>query len=278
VTEGTALNLLRELRNVGAVTKKGDRYLARPDIASEDALRSFMKKRLEGHLISRILRQKPGPLSQADITAALRRGHSSFSFEDKTWDVYSDFFVTWSRYCQTSIASRITVEPSRRGRGRKGDELLYTPQSRPEQLIKFLSTFPKDGRRVRRPKEQSKALYDLKSLGLIEYTPSEAALTAQGKRAMMSTQDHAKRLVAQLALAKPKVAQAVRAEHAATANPSVEFEDGIENLLQEMSPSYRNVTRHVLRAWARFIITSLPASQQAAQLRVAPDGRSRARR
>lgn len=277
VTEGTALNLLRELRNVGAVTKKSDRYLARQDVVSDDAFRLFMKKRLESHLLSRALRKKPGQILQSDVTAALRIGYSSFAFEDKTWDVYADFFIAWSRYCQTNIASRLAMDSGRRGSGRKGDELLYTPQCRPEQVVKFLNTLPRDGRRIRRPKEQSKALYDLKALGLVEYAPSEVALTPAGKKALGPSQRHTRAAVAQLALGKPKIAQAVRAERAAMADDSVAFEDGIKGLLQELSPSYQTVTRHVLRSWARFVIESLPTTPPAAQQGVAADGRRRVR-
>ncbi|WP_437609946.1 ATP-binding protein [Sorangium sp. So ce834] len=265
VSEGTALNHLRELRNVGAVSKRLDRYVVRDDVRSEEDFRAFMKKRLEKHIVVRLLRAQGGDILPADVIAALKRGYSSFTFAQKTWAAYAEFFVAWARYCGLSILARLSSAPARRGQG----EAFYTPQLRPEKLLEFLRSLPQNEFRFRRSKERSKQLYDLKSLGVLLYTPTEVVLTPLGRRVVAARPKAMARMIATAAVAKPKIAVAVSAEAESSKDPNVSFEDGVRSLLEDIdSSSYRNVTRHILRAWARFILehgTFDPTSGSAVQ-------------
>jgi hypothetical protein len=184
LSEGTALNRLRELRYLGAVTKAQDqdRYTIRPTIRNEDDFKTFMRGRLEEHILARTLTRLEGDaISHEDVVEALRLVFKRYSFRAKTWRTYASYFIGWFRYAGVDFGRRLRFLPVR-----AGGVASFIPQWRPEKDYEVLLRFKGLGR-ISRTKDLEKPLYDLRVLGLIENDGHDAALT---KRGYVSGQPH----------------------------------------------------------------------------------------
>jgi conflict system STAND superfamily ATPase len=168
VSEGTALNLLRELRNFGAVTKSGAGFAVRAGIDSEPAFKEYIGARLNNHVVVRALRQSgKDRIALGDIAHALRTANSNLSFSTKTWQTYASFLTAWLRYCDIDLGRRLTAEP----RSRSIDIETFTPQARPEKLLEILDWLANKQEPISRPSDKrlEKPLYDLKVFGILTY-------------------------------------------------------------------------------------------------------------
>jgi hypothetical protein len=257
VTEGTALNLLRELRNFGAVIKSGPGFAVRVGIDSESAFKEYIGSRLNNHVVVRALRQSGKErIDLEDIARALRTTNSNLSFSPKTWLTYAAFLTAWLRYCDIDMGRRLAAEP----RKRKIDIEAFTPQSRPEKLLEILTLLSNLQEPISRPSDKhfEKPLYDLKVLGVLFYIRDRIYLTRIGKTLLKAESSRWPSLLAGLALESPKILKATHALVAADSDMTISFEAGISDILDSIkSGSYRSVTRTVLRSWARFVNKNL---------------------
>jgi hypothetical protein len=253
VSEGTALNLLRELRNVGAVTKSGPGFAVRAGIDSENAFKEYMKARLNNHVVVRALRQSGKErLELADIARALRIVNSSLTFSPKTWQTYATFLTAWLRYCDMDLGRRLAAEP----RKRSVDIQSYTPQSRPEKIIEVLVWLAGRQEPISRPADKhfEKPMYDLKVLGVLSYSRDRIYLTRVGSTLLRAERTRWPSILADLALASPKIRTAVDALLRADSNATTSFDAGVRPILEGIaSNSYRSLTRTILKSWARFV-------------------------
>ena len=258
VGEGTALNLLREMRSIGAVAKHGDHFVVRTGIDSEASFQAFMKNRLGSHVVVRALRKKGTErIEHEHLTQAVRDAYRGFTFTDKTWGTYASFFGAWLRYCDIDLGRRLAFDPRTRGT----DPKTYTPQSRPDRVLEMLEVLASASEPIQRPtdKKTEKPLYDLKALGLLTYGGNRIYLTRIGKALLNLDREDRPSAVGDLALNAPKVRAAVEALRAEESGDADSFEAGLESLLHQVrSPSYRKVTTAVLKAWARFIAQHVP--------------------
>jgi hypothetical protein len=253
VTEGTALNLLRELRNFGAITKSGSGFAVRAGINSESAFKEYIGARLDNHLVVHALRQSgKDRIDLDDIAHTLKATYSNLSFSTKTWLTYASFLTTWLRYCDIDLGRRLAAEP----RKRSIDIEAYTPQSRPEKLLEILDWLSTKQDPIPRPSDKrfEKPLYDLKVFGLLIYSRDRIYLTRVGNTLLKAEKSRWTSLLAGLAIASPKIRTAAEALVAADSDSTLSFEDGIRDILDSInSRSYRSLTRTVLKSWARFV-------------------------
>lgn len=253
VTEGTALNLFRELRNFGAVTKSGSGFAVRAGIDSESAFKKYIGARLDNHVVVRALRQSgKDRLDLDDLARALRITNSNLAFSAKTWLTYASFLTSWLRYCDIDLGRRLAAEP----RKRSIDIKAFTPQSRPERLLEAMSWLTNQQDPISRPSDKrfEKPLYDLKVFGVLIYSRDRIYLTRTGSTLLKSEASRWPSLLASLAVASPKIRRAADALAAADSDLTISFEAGISDILDSiLSSSYKSVTRTVLKSWARFI-------------------------
>lgn len=253
VSEGTALNLLRELRNFGAITKSGSGFAVRDGILSEDDFKEYIGGRLQNHVVIRTLRQSgKDRIELSDITRALQVTNSNLSFSQKTWQTYATFLTTWLRYCDIDLGRRLAAEP----KNRSIDIQAYTPQCRPEKLLEVLGWLASNEDPISRPSDKAfeKPLYDLKVLGVLTYVRDRIYMTRLGNTLLKAERVRWATILADLAVASPKIRVAADALAATDDDSSLAFESGISEILNGISsPSYRSVTRMVLKSWARFV-------------------------
>jgi len=251
LTEGTALNRLRELRYLGAITKAHDtdQYTVRPNLRSLEDFRLFMQSRLQEHVLARTLVRLEGDLiSHEQVVQALKVNFKRYVFGSKTWSTYASYFIAWFRYAGVDFGRRLQLVP-RRPRG----ATAFIPQWRPEKDCEVFFRF-RESDTVQRKKELEKPFYDLRAFGLIEYSGAVASLTKRGTNILKLDDSAARREIASAASTLPKLRQAYEAYSEAQESPTETFETLIVPVLASIpSNSYREVARNVLKSWARFI-------------------------
>lgn len=250
--EGTALNRVRELRYLGAVTKVGELYHVRPTINSTKDFKEHIYERLNTHVVVRTLRKSTKDLiTSDDVVEALQLNFRGYDFTKKTWDTYANYFVSWLRFAGIDFGRRL-VDSSLISAASDA----FTPQWRPEKDIEiFLSFRNKDDVEV--VKEIRKGLYDLKALGLLTYQGTKIILTKRGKILLRSDEKSIRRDIARFALDIPKIYRSYEALQKSKDNNS-KFEDILSPILNAIpSPSYRKVTMNVLRSWGKFVSDEL---------------------
>jgi len=260
LTEGTALNRLRELRYIGAITKLHDTYLVRPRLNSVEDFQAFIKERLEEHIVVRSLKRSVGEsISHEDVVRALKANFKGYGFGNKTWKTYASYFIAWLRYAGIDFG-RALGEAYERGMG----PAAFVPQWRPEKDCDVLFSFRNQSGRIPRSKKLEKPLYDLKALGLLVYDGSFASLTKRGTAALSLNDEDARKEIARLALALPKIRQAHEALKNSRVSQGNTYEENLASVLSVIrSESYRKVAGNVLKSWARFICDELESTTRA---------------
>lgn len=253
ISGGTALNLIRELRNVGVLTRDGDSFVVRDNISSETDFKNYMHSRLSDHVAVQTSRRSGDELIDHDqIVQTLQQEYSSFSFAQKTWETYTNFLVGWLRYCDIDLGGRLVADVKKKGI----DLSVYTPQSRPDRLLEVVADLARQADPITRPSGRmfDKPLYDLKALGVLTYRHDRIYMTRVGYNLLKTTAETRPQSLAQLALKAPKIRLSAVALLKADQDGVVDFEGGISEILNGISSSsYRTVTRHVLKSWARFV-------------------------
>ncbi|MGA2887122.1 MAG: restriction endonuclease [Terracidiphilus sp.] len=255
LTEGTALNRLRELRYLGAVTKAQDedRYTIRPTIRNEEDFQAFMRVKLQEHILARsLMRLESDSISHDDVIEALKVAFKRYSFGSKTWSTYASYFIAWFRYAGVDFGRRLRLTPKR-----AGGAAAFIPQWRPEKDCEVLLLFKGLGR-ILKTKDLEKPLYDLRVLGLIENDGPDAMLTKRGTGVLQNDDKGIRAQLALVALGLPKVRMASEAWMKDRIGDARGFEAIISPALNAIpSNSYRKVARAVLKAWGRFIVEEL---------------------
>ena len=247
LTEGTALNRIRELRYLGAITKQGDRYIVRGSIRSVDDFRLFTRDRLDKHVVVTALRGYAGQsISHRAVVDALKGSFKGYGFGSKTWETYASYFIAWLRYAGVELGLKF-ADAARRSIG----PAAFTPERRPDQDCEvFFSFRHRDA--YPRVKRLEKPLYDLKALGLVVYKGKTVRLTKRGAAVLELGDGEVRDEVARLALNLPKIQQAYEAFKESQRTRS-SFEQNLAPLLSLIkSDSYRKVAANLLKAWARF--------------------------
>jgi hypothetical protein len=255
LTEGTALNRLRELRYLGAITKEGDHYTVQKHLTSMEDFKASMRERLQRHVVMRaLMRNDKDSISHEDVVDALISSYKGYGFGTKTWNTYASYFVSWCRYVGVEFGRKLRLQAKR-----TGGPAAFIPQWRPERDCETFFAF-RMSLEIDRVKQIEKSLYDLRSLGLIEYAGNRAVVTRTGF-SLLKMNDEAVRLeIARLAVGFPKLAKAHEA-YSQSGGADEQFEANVHPALVSIpSASYRKVALYLLKAWGRFLSDELATS------------------
>jgi hypothetical protein len=252
--EGTALNRVRELRHLGAVTKVGDTYEVRSSIRSLDDFKKYMYTRLNEHIVVRALRKIPGDtITYSDVVNALRDNFKGHGFSAKTWTAYASYLIAWLRFSGLDFGRRLTTVTGRTVKSKEISTDAFTPQRKPDKAIEIFLSFKGQTDPIKRPRTLDKGLYDLKALGLIIYEGEFVYLTKRGIALSRLDNVAIRREIARLALGTYKIRVAYEAWEASQIKDGVKFEEALAPVLDLIpSATYRKTTMNVLRSWARF--------------------------
>lgn len=261
-------NRLRELRQLGVLVKRDNVYAIRPGINSLDETITYIRGKLEAHVVAMDLRAaRSAPITHSAMVDTLKHRYAAYNFSDKTWDIYASYLAGWMRYAKVDIASRIVLERS----GTSGES--YTPQLSPEEVLAGFQELAFPQGIAQRPVGKDKLLYDLKNLGLITYSGQLVSLTKTGKSCKDLHLTRLKPRLAELACNAMKILYSARIikrdESVAVIGPTRRirrrkedgFVIGIKTILTDIKSNvYLNKTINLLRAWGIFVVTHSPES------------------
>lgn len=251
VAEGAALNLLRELRNIGLVSYKENVYFLKDQSidVNEESFKDYMHDKLSKHSFTQELKKIEGrAIEIKDLQKIIKEKIRTKTFADKTLETYSQIFLSWLDFSGIKIhnVSSITLR-------RAKNALSYTPQMSPQEVETYLLNV--EGRTfVTKTQKDQKLLYDLKSLGLIRYGREGIVLTDLGTSAINSDENDRGKILAECALKTEKIRYAY---HAYCKQPNLrsrDFKQVIEDILEGLnSQVYLNKTSRNLYLWASYI-------------------------
>ncbi len=264
--EGTSLNLVRELRNLGVVIREKDKYRVIPSIKTTNDFKNYMYRRLSTHKVIVSLQKLTNDvIVHEDIVNTLKNSFRGYDFSNKTWSTYANFFLRWMQYCDIDFGRRLS--PLSASKKSKTGIESFTPQWRPERDLELFSSFRDAHDPLIRPINSDKGLYDLKNLGLVNYEGKYLKLTKKGTSILNLSGDDLRKEFAKRATTVPKIAVAYAAYRASLDDSNKKFESQLSSLLDPItSKSYRFFTSNVLKAWARFISENLNLQEESAQV------------
>jgi hypothetical protein len=247
VAEGAALNLLRELRNIGLIEYKEGNYHIKntSQIVSLETFTSYLHDKLQKHtFVLELHKIENRPIIFEDIFNLIRTKIKGTVFSEKTLLTYSQIFSSWLHAAEIKLNIDSSIIKSSR------NAFSYTPQSKPEEVISFFLKLS-NGVEVENTKQNIKLLYDLKSLGLLANSRNIIAFSDIGKAA---NQNKNIQNIIECALKTDKIRTAF---DKINDNPSIKsrkFKDKIPDLLEGInSEVYKNRTARNLFLWGRYI-------------------------
>lgn len=249
VTEKSADNLLRELRNIGLVTYKNDKYLLKDKkfIVDENHFKEYVKHKLENHsFYLEMMKIKDKEIDLSDLTNIIsNKIKTGRNYNSKTLIDYSQNFINWLNYAELPI-SNLKLNLIQKAR----NENSFTPQEKPDNVISFFDIVKDDDTYT---KDQSKLLYDLKSLGLLTHVKYEIKLTDDGKKAKLSTKNKVS-ILCKNALKSEKIFIAFDRYSEKPDTKAKDFRQLIPELLTGINhEDYAKSTSRKLYEWASFI-------------------------
>lgn len=256
LTEGTALNQVRELRHLGVVVKVHDEYRLRPNVRSLEDFREHICIRLKAHVVVRSLgRITADFISHEDVVTELRKNFRGYGFAEKTWSTYASYLIAWLRYAGIDFGKRLG-DTAVRSLGLE----TFIPQWRPDKDIELLISFRNTNQTFKRSKSLDKGLYDLKALGMLSYQGQIVSLSKRGLTLLKMDNAHIRGEFAKLAMDIPKIGFAYDALRASNESNGPKFEISLAPVLSSIpSLSYKKVASSVLKSWAKFIDEELKA-------------------
>jgi hypothetical protein len=253
--EGTALNRVLELRNLGVVTKVEGHYRVRPTIANLDGFTDYVHERLTAHIVVRSLRKlATDTITHDNVVQALRENFKGYGFAKKTWSIYASYLIAWLRYSGIDFGRRLSGVGFRTMGSRTMIPEVFTPQWRPEKDMDLFLSLRGKTDPIHRLTKLNKGLYDLKALGLVNYEGQKLYLTKRGLNLLRLEDAAVRKEIAGLALEIPKIRTAFEALRLSRTEDGAKFEDALAPALKSIpSDSYRKVATSMLRSWARFV-------------------------
>ncbi len=252
INENSADNLLRELRNIGLVLYKNDKFTLKNSkfIIDETHFKEYVKHKLENHsFYLELVKIKDKEIDLSDLSNIIsKKIKTGRNYKTKTLLDYSQNFINWLNYAELPI-SNLKLNLILKAK----NENSFTPQEKPEKVIDFFDTIT-DGNTY--TKDQSKLLYDLKSLGLLTHTKYKVKLTKDGQKAKLTSSKKIK-ILCNNALKSEKIRIAYEQY---SENPNIKAKDFrhlIPNLLTGINHDvYAKSTSRKLYEWASYIFNN----------------------
>ncbi|MCX6052162.1 MAG: restriction endonuclease [Campylobacterales bacterium] len=241
----TVDNLLRTLRDFGLVKYANEKFSLKNTgmKTNENDFKKIINKKLQNHTFYlELMKITDKKITLEDLIEIIKlKNNSDRKYQEKTLTDYAQKFLLWLSYTELKIGN---LEHGILQKAR--NENSFTPQEKPTKVIKFFNTLDE---KTEYPKESSKLLYDLKSLGLITYKNNQIKFTDDGLRAKEN-----KNIIFENALKTDKIKFSYNTYFS---NPNLKkdkFKDQISDLLTNLShKSYINATGNKLYDWAELI-------------------------
>lgn len=254
VGEGAALNILRELRNIGIVNYRNGFFTVNieSDDINNEYFKDYVNEKLSKHTFTIEMKKIEGrEIGISDLTEIIQTKIRTKSFSEKTLETYAQTFLGWLDFAEITIPN-LNKLVMRRAK----NALSYTPQMNPVDVEKFIQSIQK-GQAFEKTKKEMKLLYDARSMGLVDFSKENIQLTEFGKELQQSDLVVGRHLLASRALQKEKIRIAYEA---ILDNPDVkskEFKETISAVLDGLnSQMYINRTARALFLWAHYIVNA----------------------
>lgn len=160
-------NILLELRNFGLIQKNDEFYsIAKNNIEiSNEGFVSFITQKFQNYTPYLVLKKMNlESITKDDITKVLKEIFKQ-EYQDKTWDVYSLYLISWFLQSKLDIKSKI-IEP-KKGRGSKTKLILKSsnaiPKSSLTEILEQIKVLSSPTKTIK-----SKYYRDLLLLGIID--------------------------------------------------------------------------------------------------------------
>jgi len=251
-SDGTLLNLLRELRQFGLIKYEKEKYSLRNsrEVNSEELFQAYARKKLLNNTIyMEIMKDKSKEYSLSMIGDIIKDKIKITSYSDKTLETYARKIINWFKFADLPLANlelalRKEVE----------NITTFTPQNNPRNVIDYFLSV-KNNQKVNMDLKTSKLLYDLKSIGLLTYISGKVLLTNQG--ATIKKEKNRKiqyNKIANLALKKEKIRKAYEIIKNQPNIKTEKFQFAAEDILIGInSEAYLKRSVGILKQWGKFV-------------------------
>lgn len=252
VGEGAALNILRELRNIGLVNYRSGSFSINVDNndINEEYFKDYLNEKLGKHTFTIEMRKIEGrEIATSDLTGIIREKIKTKTFANKTLETYAQTFLGWLDFAEISIPN-LSKAVVRRAK----NALSYTPQMNPNDVEEFVRELT-NNQDFEKTKREEKLLYDTRSMGIVGFSREKIRLTEAGEEIHTADAKRARHLLAQRSLKMEKIRIAYEALVKEPDCKSNEFKILIASVLDGLnSKIYLNKTSRTLFLWAHFII------------------------
>lgn len=136
VSERSADNLSRELRSIGLIIYKNEKYTLKDKhfIISEDNFRKYVRNKLENHsFYLELIKIKDKEIELSDLTKIItKKIKTGRNYKPKTLLDYAQNFINWLNYVKLPI---VNLNPSLIQKAK--NENTFTPQEKQINVINF---------------------------------------------------------------------------------------------------------------------------------------------
>lgn len=263
-TEKTLYNILRQLLDVGLISKNNTTYQINKNIESIDksSYVEFLQKKFQRYTPYLKLIDREELKSLRNVMDILQDTFRGIDLKDLTWEVYTKTFISWIDYLGLKGIENIemysfeTIENGQlRSRKTKNQVVTFTPQKpiRDDIMVLKEIAFRKDGFNI---KNHSKFLYDLSAIGVLYYWKDDVIITKNGQKALAcKTEKEFFEYIAQLAIKMDKIDKAVKIIMENDIQNIQEFRKTASSLVDHInSDIYKRQTLGKIYNWANFIV------------------------
>ncbi|AZS13978.1 restriction endonuclease [Paenibacillus lutimineralis] len=263
-TDKTLYNILRQLLDIGLLTKEETAYRVNKNIESVDKTEfiDYLSKKFERYTpYLKLVSSTDEVNSIQQILLILQDTFKGVELRNSTWEIYTKTFISWISYIglkgiediemysfDTILSNKL---PSRKS---KNQMLTFTPQKPIRDDIEvFLEVINnKDKIDI---KSKNKFLYDLSAIGVLHYWKDDVILTKIGiQLSMIKSKDELLSAFSNLASNMDKIKRAIELITDNNITNIKEFRTHAFELVEHInSDIYRKQTLGKIFNWAIFI-------------------------
>lgn len=272
-SENSNLNILRELINLGLVSKNGAYYNCK--CSKEDINKQYFIEFTRGKFFSytpyiKLKNHQRPIISYSQIASLLRDIFKGIDISNETWELYSKNFISWVSFLnleEFDIQSTIFTDrsdirkidrtdlrkfPSKKVKDQRGS---FNPQKTIQQDINAFTELIKDIDSYD-VVANNKNLYDLSAIGVLYYWGGTVVLYKSGKELMeCKNQKELNKRFAILAKKPLKIEKAIEIIKKNNIKNSKEFKAVAGELVDNInSDMYKNHTLSKIYSWASFVL------------------------
>ncbi|MCY9695002.1 hypothetical protein, partial [Paenibacillus alginolyticus] len=264
-SENSNLNILRELINLGLVSKSGIYFnckCKKEDINKQYFVNFIRSKFLFYTPYIKLKGTERSASSYSQITSLLQDIFKGIDISNETWDLYARNFISWVSFLSlqefdflskfTSDRSDLRKFPTKKVKDQRGS---FNPQKTIQQDIQAFIELVKDIDNYD-VVANNKNLYDLSAIGVLYYWGGTVVLYKSGKELMeCKDQKELSKKFATLAKKPLKIERAIEIIKQNHIKTSKEFKKIAAELVDNIkSDIYKSQTLAKIYNWANFVV------------------------